>query len=126
MSFLKYIMAGFLFISSFTLQAASDVISPAEASSLYAEKKAVIVDVRENDEWKVEHIAGAVHIPLDQLKDRLPELQAYKDTMVIAQCRGGKRSLKAMEVLKSAGFSKVYSMDGGLQSWTEQGFAVTK
>lgn len=126
MSFLKYIMAGFLFISSFTLQAASDVISPTEASSWYAEKKAVIVDVRENDEWKVEHIAGAVHIPLDQLKDRLPELQSYKDTMVIAQCRGGKRSLKAMEVLKSAGFSKVYSMDGGLQSWTEQGFAVTK
>ena len=126
MNFLKYIMAGFLFISSFTLQAASDVISPKEAASLYAEKKAVIVDVRENDEWKAEHIADVVHIPLDQLKDRLPELQTYKDTMVIAQCRGGKRSLKAMEVLKSAGFSKVYSMDGGLQAWTEQGLAITK
>ncbi len=126
MNILKYIMAGFLFISSFTVQAASDLISPKEASVLYAEKKAVIVDVREDDEWKAEHIAGAVHIPLDQLKDRLPELQAYKDTAVIAQCRGGKRSLKAMEVLKSAGFTKVYSMDGGLQAWTEQGLAITK
>lgn len=126
MSILKYIMVVFLFISSFSVQAASDLISPKEASALYTEKKAVIVDVRENDEWKTEHIADAVHIPLDQLKDRLPELQAYKDTTVIAQCRGGKRSLKAMEVLKSAGFTKVYSMDGGLQAWTEQGLAITK
>lgn len=126
MKILKYFIASFLLVGSLMVQAESDVISPKEASVLSSEKKAVIVDVREDNEWNSEHIAGAIHIPLDQLQARLPELKAYKDTTVIAQCKGGKRSLKALEILQSAGFTKAYSMDGGLNAWTEQGLSVTK
>jgi rhodanese-related sulfurtransferase len=119
------ILSFFLLISygSFA-QADSDLISPKEAATLAAEKKAVIIDVREEDEWNAEHIAGAVHIPLDQLDARLSELQAYKDTTIITQCRSGKRSLKALELLKSSGFSKVSSMDGGIVAWTKDGLAT--
>jgi rhodanese-related sulfurtransferase len=126
MTVLKYIIAGFLLLISFMVQAESDLISPKEASALYSEKKAVIVDVREDDEWNDGHIAGAVHIPLKQLNTHLPELQQYKDTTIIMQCKSGGRSAKAVEELKSAGFSKVYSMDGGIKAWSQQGLAISK
>ena len=96
-------------------------ISPREASSMYSEKKAVIVDVREDSEWKERHIPGAIHIPFAQLNERLPELKQYKDSPVITQCKVGGRSAKALELLKSAGFSKVYSMDGGIIAWNKAG-----
>ncbi|MDD1605500.1 MAG: rhodanese-like domain-containing protein [Methylococcaceae bacterium] len=105
-------------------QADTELVSPKEASTLTSEKKAVIVDVREDDEWNGGHIAGAIHIPLNQLDARLPELKQYKDTTIITQCKSGGRSAKALDVLKSAGFSKVYSMDGGIVAWNKDGLAT--
>jgi rhodanese-related sulfurtransferase len=122
--FSKNIIVGLLLIGFSVAQAEGDLVSPKEASVLTAEKQAVIVDVREDDEWNAGHIAGAVHIPLNQLDARLPELLKYKDTTVITQCQSGKRSLKALEVLKSAGFSKVSSMDGGIVAWSKDGLAT--
>jgi rhodanese-related sulfurtransferase len=125
-SFFKMSLGILLSLSSFFVQAGSDVMSPKEVSTLTAEKKAIIIDVREDDEWQSGHIAGAIHIPLQQISQRLPELAAYKDSTVITQCRSGRRSMKALELIKTAGFSNVYSMDGGIQAWTEQGLATTK
>ncbi|MDD5461857.1 MAG: rhodanese-like domain-containing protein [Methylococcales bacterium] len=98
-----------------------ELISPWQASAMYTEKKAVIVDVREDSEWNEGHIPGAIHIPLGQLNERLPELKLYKDSTVITQCKSGGRSAKALDILKSAGFSKVYSMEGGIMAWDEAG-----
>lgn len=98
-----------------------ELISPQEASTLYAAKKAVIVDVREDSEWNERHIPGVIHIPLAQLNDRLPELKQYQNSPVITQCKSGRRSAQALEVLKAAGFSKVYSMDGGIMAWDKAG-----
>lgn len=125
-NYLKMIVSILLSLGSFFVQAEPNVMSPKEVSTLTAEKKAVIIDVREDDEWQAEHIAGAIHIPLQQINQRLPELSTYKDSTVITQCRSGKRSLKALELLKTAGFNNVYSLDGGIQAWTEQGLATTK
>ena len=125
-NYLKMIVSILLSLGSFFVQAEPNVMSPKEVSTLTAEKKAVIIDVREDDEWQAEHIAGAIHIPLQQINQRLPELSTYKDSTVITQCRSGKRSLKALELLKTAGFNNVYSLDGGIRAWTEQGLATTK
>ena len=91
---------------------------------MYTGKDAVIVDVRENSEWNAQHIPGAIHIPLAQLNERLSELKQYKDSLVITQCRSGIRSEQALEVLKSAGFSKVYSMNGGIMAWDKAGLVT--
>ena len=96
-------------------------VSPKEAFSMSAGQKAVIVDVREDSEWNEQHILGAIHIPLGQLNERLAELKQYKDSPVITQCKSGGRSAQAFEVLKSAGFSKVYNMDGGIIAWDNAG-----
>ena len=114
----------FLLIASPVALAEMDVVSPKEAAALQSENKAVIVDVREDGEWNEHHIHGAIHIPLAQLNERLLELDPYKNSPVITQCRSGKRSEKAQQALRSAGFSKVYNMDGGIQAWDKQGLAT--
>ena len=96
-------------------------VSPQEASAMYAGQNAVIVDVREDSEWNAQHIPGAIHIPLGQLNDRLSELKSYKDSPVITQCRSGARSAKALDLLKSSGFTNVYNMDGGIIAWDKAG-----
>ncbi len=112
-----------LMISPFAI-AETDVISPKDAATMRVKNKAVIVDVRENDDWNEHHIHGAIHIPLSQLNERLPELERYKNSPVITQCQAGLRSAQAQLILKSAGFSKVYLMNGGIQAWHEQGLVT--
>ncbi|HPX88722.1 MAG TPA: rhodanese-like domain-containing protein [Methylophilaceae bacterium] len=101
-------------------------ITPNDAAKMFSEQKAIIVDVREDDEWKAQHIAGAIHIPLAQVESRLNELTQYKDSTVIMQCRSGKRSAKAAGTLQTAGFTKVYNLDGGIIAWDKDGLATTK
>ena len=104
--------------------AQTTAVSVQEAAQLHADKKAIIVDVREDDEWQAEHIKGAIHIPLNELEQRLTELKSYKNTQIITQCRSGKRSAQAATVLQAAGFDKVYNMEGGLMEWEKQGLKV--
>jgi rhodanese-related sulfurtransferase len=54
------------------------------------------------------HYSGAIHIPVAQLNERLAELKQFKDSPVITQCRSGRRSAKAFDVLNTAGFSKKF------------------
>jgi rhodanese-related sulfurtransferase len=125
-NFLKYCRLSFI-ISMLGFNAAKaatdplELISPQDASTLSAEKKAVIIDVREDNEWNAVHIPGAIHIPLGQLSNRLSELQSYKNTAIITQCRSGARSAKALDILKSAGFTQVQNMEGGLIAWDKAG-----
>ena len=101
-----------------------DSLSVQQASTLFSEKNAIIVDVRENNEWQEQHVPNAIHIPLGELSSRLTELDAYKNSAIIAQCRSGKRSLQAAETLKSAGFTKVYNLEGGLNAWQKAGLPI--
>ncbi len=123
--FSKYCRLGvFLLIASPFAIAETDVISPNEAATMRVTNKAVIVDVRENDDWNEHHIHGAIQIPLSQLNARLAELEPYKNRPVITQCQAGLRSAQAQLILKAAGFSKVYLMNGGIQAWHEQGLVT--
>jgi rhodanese-related sulfurtransferase len=123
--FSKYCRLGvFLLIVSPLTMAEPDVISPEEAATMRVKDRAVIVDVREKDDWNEHHIHGAVRIPLSQLNDRLAELVPYKNRPIITQCQAGMRSAQAQLLLKAAGFSKVYLMNGGIQAWHEQGLVT--
>jgi rhodanese-related sulfurtransferase len=99
----------------------TESVSPHDAASMLAKKQAIIVDVREEDEWNQQHIPGALHIPLGQLNSRLAELEQHKETPIITQCQSGRRSQQALTVLKSLGFSKVYNLEGGIMAWNKAG-----
>lgn len=100
------------------------IMSVDAASILFFDQQAVMIDVRENDEWEAQHIEGAIHIPLDQVESRLTELSQYKDSTVIMQCRSGRRSEIAGEILMAAGFTKVYNLEGGILAWEEEALAT--
>jgi rhodanese-related sulfurtransferase len=59
---------------------------------------------------------------LDDLQDRVNELP--KDLELVVYCRSGNRSAEAARILLAAGFSDVYSMDGGLNDWIMAGYEV--
>lgn len=107
--------------ASAVLERQTENVSPQEAATLLSGKQAVIVDVREDDEWNKQHIPGAIHIPLGRLSERASELGQYKNAPIITQCQKGGRSQQALDVLKSLKFSKVYNLEGGLDAWNEAG-----
>jgi len=73
-----------------------------------------VVDVRYPNEWEAGHIDSAVHIPLDEVSDRIDELD--RNRPVVTVCRSGSRSAEAAEDLASEGFD-VQNLDGGMQAW---------
>jgi molybdopterin/thiamine biosynthesis adenylyltransferase/rhodanese-related sulfurtransferase/molybdopterin converting factor small subunit len=78
----------------------------------------VLIDVREPHEWEIAHIEGARLIPLGQLPDRLGELDGHAE--IVTHCHHGARSMKALEILKGAGFAKVRSLAGGIDAWADR------
>ncbi|MEP7226051.1 MAG: molybdopterin-synthase adenylyltransferase MoeB [Gemmatimonadales bacterium] len=78
----------------------------------------VLIDVREPHEWDIVHIEGARLIPLGQLPERLSELDGHAE--IVTHCHHGARSMKALEILKGAGFGKVRSLAGGIDAWAER------
>jgi adenylyltransferase/sulfurtransferase len=78
----------------------------------------VLIDVREPHEWEIAHIEGARLIPLGQLPERLGELDGHAE--IVTHCHHGSRSMKALHVLKGAGFSRVRSLAGGIDAWADR------
>jgi rhodanese-related sulfurtransferase/rubrerythrin len=78
----------------------------------------IILDVRQPEEYRSGHLPGAVFIPLPDLINKVGGLDHAKP--IIAYCRSGNRSRAAAAFLLSYGFSKVYSMDGGITAWNGQ------
>ena len=80
-----------------------------------------LLDVREPDEWQAGHIAGAQHIPLGQLRERLAEVP--KDRTILAVCRSGSRSEAAMRGLRTLGYT-VENLEGGVTAWKRAGLPL--
>jgi molybdopterin/thiamine biosynthesis adenylyltransferase/rhodanese-related sulfurtransferase/molybdopterin converting factor small subunit len=77
-----------------------------------------ILDVREPNEYQINRIPGSVLIPLGELPRRYQELP--RDREIISQCKMGSRSAKAMDFLKSVGFTNVKNLKGGILDWVDK------
>lgn len=84
---------------------------------------AVLVDVREADEWAAGHAPSAVHIPLGDLPARIDELPETTTTLAVI-CRSGGRSGQAVQWLVQQGFD-VVNVDGGMRAWNSAGKPMT-
>lgn len=80
---------------------------------------AVLLDVREPEEYQLGHLPGAVNLPQSDLATRLHELP--RDRQVILVCQAGSRSLRAAQFLKQVGFTWVANLAGGTNAWTAAG-----
>lgn len=95
------------FVACNQLDGLLDVVQPQED---LAGKQ--VVDVRTEKEFAADHLPGVVHIPVDQLRDRLAELDPARDTVTI--CRSGLRSYLAARLLMQHGFKHVSDLTGGM------------
>lgn len=84
---------------------------------------AVLVDVREPDEWAAGHAPGAVHLPLGDLPSRVGELPETDDALPVV-CRSGGRSSRAVQWLVQQGYD-VVNVEGGMRAWHEAGKPMT-
>lgn len=80
---------------------------------------ALMLDVRENEEWGRGHLPGATHLPLGDL----PASELSRGRLIVAVCRSGNRSAKAARLLATRGHD-VVNMAGGMKSWQEAGLPV--
>ena len=78
----------------------------------------VLIDVREPHEYQICRIPYAKLIPLGDLPKRVNELDSADE--IVAHCKSGMRSAKAVDFLKQAGFKKVRNMKGGILAWTDK------
>ena len=96
-------------------------INADEFVSMLPNDNLTIVDVRTTQELQETGIiAGAIHIPLDQLASHLDQLPG-KDSQILVYCRTGNRSSQAQELLIDAGYSDVLNLAGGIGGWTGAG-----
>jgi rhodanese-related sulfurtransferase len=84
-------------------------------------ERPLVVDCRRGDEWDLCRIAGAVHLPMDEVERRADELEdddGKRDHPVIVYCHHGRRSLRVAAALQAMGFKNVRSMAGGIDLWS--------
>ncbi|MDP2804487.1 MAG: rhodanese-like domain-containing protein [Gallionellaceae bacterium] len=97
-----------------------------KAAQSMNQQGALLLDVREPEEYKAVHAVNAQLIPLGQLGDRLKEIETYKDKPVVVICRSGNRSAKAVSMLQGAGYTNVNNVSGGTNAWEKAGLETIK
>ena len=98
-------------------------VTPAEASARQA-AGAILIDVRESEEFARGHARGAVHLSKGVLELRIEGMVPDPATPILCYCGGGSRSLLAADNLKKMGYTNVASVAGGLRAWNEAGLAL--
>jgi len=106
-----------------SVKAAIREISVAEAREAQA-RGAVVVDVREADEWAQGRVPGAVFIPRGFLELRIEDKVGDKSAEVVLYCAGGTRSAFAARALVELGYTRVSSVVGGFGKWKEAGYPI--
>jgi rhodanese-related sulfurtransferase len=95
-------------------------ISPAEVKAALAAGQAlVLVDVRTDEELAIASLAGAEHIPMDEVPAKLQRIEAASDqARVIVMCHHGVRSMNVTAWLRQQGVANCQSMSGGIDMWS--------
>lgn len=101
-------------------------ISPQDAASALKRGEAVLIDVRDPDEWQEGHIPGAKNFSRGTVELEIEEAAPDLSTPIITHCGGGGRSALAAESLQRMGYNNVKSMAGGLKAWKAAGLPATR
>lgn len=85
------------------------------------EDGAILIDVREDNEYAAGHAAGAKHMGRGIIERDIVQTYPDKNTELVLYCGGGYRSALAADMLGKMGYTNVWSMDGGWAAWKESG-----
>lgn len=108
------------------LQRRGAKVSQFQATQYMNQGKTLVLDVRNAEEFASGHLPNAKNIPLADLNNRIKEIEKSKNTVVITVCAQGVRSSNAAVLLSKAGFTQVFSLEGGTEAWKTQGMPIVK
>ena len=101
-------------------------VSVQQAVQLINRRDAVVIDVRDANEYASGHIPNARHMPAAEMEKRLKELEKLKSRPVIVSCRSGTRAAAASAVLRKNGFQEVFPLKGGILGWQQASMPLEK
>jgi rhodanese-related sulfurtransferase len=105
---------------------AEEQLVEAQAASGMQSKGALLLDIRDSDDYQEFHAPNSTNIPFGRMSQRLAELESYKGKEVIVIDHAGVRAPRALEVLQKAGFSRVFVVKGGMLEWQAAKLPVEK
>lgn len=103
----------------------TNLIGPSDAVRL-TNSGALVLDVRDANAYEAGHIIDARHIPAADIASRADSLKKFREKPVIVYCDSGSASAGAARALRAAGFGKVATLRGGLQSWRQENLPLVK
>jgi rhodanese-related sulfurtransferase len=117
---------GFLKVVEAARAQVREVTADQVKAKLDAHHKFHLIDVREESEWAQDHVKGAEHLSKGiierDIEKKVPDLSAE----IVLYCGGGFRSALAAENLQKMGYTNVLSMDGGIRTWREKNYPLSK
>jgi rhodanese-related sulfurtransferase len=120
------VISGFALLWPVLVRSAGNEVNPGEATMLINREDAHIVDVRDAGEFASGHLPDALNVPVSKLAERIGELEKFREKPIILCCATGMRSNKACGELKKQGFTKLYNLSGGIDSWVGAGYPIKK
>ncbi len=96
------------------------------AVQLINRERAVLVDVREPEEFATGHMIGAKNVPLNQLEEKLTGAVKNKSVPLLLVCATGARAQRAVATAKKLGYEQAQAVAGGLKAWKEANLPVEK
>jgi len=85
-----------------------------------------LVDVREDNEWEKDHVAGAIHLGKGIIERDVEKQIPDRESEIVLYCGGGFRSALVADNLQKMGYVNVYSVDGGIRDWRAKGYPLSK
>ena len=101
-------------------------VTPQELVNLVNREGAVVVDVRDANEFSQGHIVDAINVPHGALTNRISELTKYKEKPVVVACKMGQHAGSAGTMLRKAGFQNVARLKGGVTEWRNQNLPMVR
>lgn len=101
-------------------------LTPAALTQLINRDNALLIDVSSIQDYEKGHVPGARHVAMSQFDPESKDLAKARTLPVAIYCRTGQTAGEAAKRLKKAGFTDVYTLDGGLRTWTEAQLPLVK
>jgi len=101
-------------------------VTPAQATMLINRQDAIVLDVRDSNDYANGRILNARSVPLGQIDKRVGELARFKDRPVIICDETGARTSQALAAFRKHGFNNAVTLAGGLSGWRQAGLPTEK
>ena len=115
-----------LFLPTLSTLISGKGLSPTEATIWINRRKAAVLDLRSEDDYKAGHLPGAKHVPFEQMAKVMEKLKLNQKNPVVLVCESGVRSRKALAEVKKMGFEEVGALDGGVLAWQAAALPLVK